>query len=93
MNKNKLRRIRKEIEKLRPRGGIKSKELESLAKKLGRKKHKRGKEPTWMSEECPERNAVTIPNHPGDLNKGLAQGILDQLESDLFYLEESTDTE
>ena len=70
-------------------GAIKTRELEELAKALGRKLDtQRGKEPTWVSE-LPGRNAVSIPRHGGgDLKRGTAGNILYQLELDLDELEE-----
>jgi len=88
MGRSKIRKLRSEIEALRGRGGIKSSELESLARRLGRRRAKRGKEPAWVSEELPESRPVSIPNHPGDLNRYTAGTILDQLEADLDRYEE-----
>jgi hypothetical protein len=84
----KIQKLRAQIELLRGRGGIKSAELEALARRLGRKRANMGKEPTWVSEELPERRPVSIPNHPRDLNRYTARGILDQLEGDLDRYEE-----
>jgi hypothetical protein len=83
MNRRKVERLRSEIDRLRGRGGIKSVELERLAAKLGRRLSKRGKEPTWVNDRLPTLRPVSIPNHPGDLNRHTAGSILDQLESDL----------
>lgn len=79
----KIRKLRSEIEALRNKRGVKSSELESLAQRVGRRRAKRGKEPTWVNEELPERRPVSIPNHPGDLSRFTAKAILDQLEADL----------
>ena len=87
MNRNKLRRLRQQLEALRQRGGVKARELKNLATALGRKRHKRGSEPTWVSDIFPDSRPVSIPDHPGDLNKHTARGILDQLEGDLERLE------
>ena len=85
---SKIRKLRSEIEALRGRRGIKSAELESLARRLGRRRAKRGKEPAWVSEKFPSSSPVSIPNHPGDLNRFTAGSILDQLEADLDRYEE-----
>ena len=88
----KLKRLRQRIHNLRRRlGGIKPRELEALAKALGRKRHPKGKEPTWVSE-LPGRWPFSIPNHPGDLKKETARSILEDLEADLYALEELNDT-
>lgn len=62
--------------------------LQGLAKQLGRKPVKRGKEPTWESEQFPELYAVTIPDHGGkDIPIGTKNSILTQLEDDLIAWE------
>jgi hypothetical protein len=83
MDLKKIQRLRSQIGRLRGRGGIKSAEIESLATRLGRKRAKTGKEPTWVSKVFPELRPVSIPSHPRDLNRFTAGGILDQLEADL----------
>jgi hypothetical protein len=88
MSLGRIRRLRSRIEALRGRGGIKAAELESLAQKLGRRRAKRGREPTWVSDAFPDLSPVSIPNHPGDLNRYTAKGILDGLEADLDRHEE-----
>lgn len=89
MDSKGFEKLRREIRELRKSGGIKSAVLQSLAKRIGRKRHPRGKEPTWVFENPTGRNPLSIPNHPGDLNKFTAKAILDVLEEDLDYLEES----
>lgn len=89
MDLKKIQKLRDKIEKLRGRGGINAVELASLARQLGRKRAKRGKEPTWVSESFPDSRPVSIPSHPGNLNRFTAGGILDQLEGDLDRHEES----
>jgi hypothetical protein len=84
MNKQRLDKLRQEIEGLRRRGGIKPAELESLAKGLGRIRSKRGKEPNWVSVPFPELYPVSIPHHGSqDLGKFTARAIIDRLELDL----------
>lgn len=86
MNATKVRRLRRDFESLRGRGGIKPKEMESLATKLGRKRHSRGSEPNWVSEVYKDLPPVSIPHH-SELNRFTARSILDQLEQDLERLE------
>jgi hypothetical protein len=88
MSLRKVRRLRSEIEALRGQGGLKSAELESLAQRLGRRRAKRGSEPTWVSEAFPDLRPVSIPNHPTDLNRYTAKSILNELEADLDRYEE-----
>jgi hypothetical protein len=88
MDSRKLRKLRRQLDSLRQRGGIKSRELEDLAKAMGRRRHPRGKEPTWVSDLVPNSRPLSIPNHPGDLNRITAGRILDRLEEDLYQLEE-----
>lgn len=92
MNREKLKKLRGEIDNLRRRGGIKSRELEALARALGRKRHPRGSEPTWISEVA-DCYPISIPNHPTDLNKFTARRILNQLEADIDKLAEDDDDE
>ena len=94
MNRRRLSKIRQQIEACHKRGGIKSAELESLAKDLGRVKSKRGKEPTWVNEQFPELYPLSIPHHGShDLNRFTAGSILDQLENDLERWEEAMELE
>jgi hypothetical protein len=84
MNRKTLDKIQKELDSLRQKGGIKSREVKSLAKKLHRKLSDRGSEPTWVSTVYPEElRPLSIPDHPGDLNRHTARSILDQLETDI----------
>jgi hypothetical protein len=84
MNSSKLDKLRQELDSLRKRGGIKSTELESLAKSLGRSKSDRGKEPTWISIQFPSLRPLSISHHStSDLNRFTARSILDQLEEDI----------
>lgn len=79
VTRRKLRRLQKRIGVLRgsPR---KAKELETLAKAFGRKRAKRGKEPTWVSQTFPHLRPLSIPRHPGDLKRWTTESILDHLE-------------
>jgi len=89
MNTRKLNKIKKDIDGLRNRGGVKSSELESLAIRLGRDKSDRGKEPTWVNKQFPYLRPLSIPHHGSrDLNKFTARGILNQLEEDIEKWEE-----
>ena len=92
MNRTKLNRIKKKIDAMRLRpGNIRAQELENLAAALGRERSKRGKEPTYISTLLPNSKPISIPNHPGALNKFVAGNILDSLEQDIFNLEEMQD--
>jgi hypothetical protein len=83
MSPPKVIRLRRKLESLRGKGGVKSSEIESLAKSLGRKRHKRGSEPTWINESFRHLRPVSIPHHSTELNRFTARAILDQLEADL----------
>jgi len=86
--KKNLAKLRRELEELRERGGVRTSELERLARKLGRRLAKRGRHPTWVNTDLPGARPLTIPGHPGDLNRFTAGSILDQLETDLDSLEQ-----
>ncbi len=75
---------------LRRQGGVKSTELEQLARALGRKCSPRGAEPTWVSVR-PGFLPITIPHHSQGLNKFTARSILDQLEQDIDVMEANED--
>jgi len=87
MGRRTYSRLREEIARLRRRGGIKAFELERIARSLGRRRHDRGKEPTWISELLPDARPISIPSHRGDLNKYTARRILELLDADLDLLE------
>lgn len=74
-----LRRLERRLKALRgtPR---KPRELEALAKSFGRKRVKRGKEPTWISIPFPQLRPVSIPHHSRDVKRGVTEEILSQLE-------------
>jgi hypothetical protein len=76
MNRKKLERLRRELAELRARSAVKAKELEQFAKRVGRRKSARGKEPTF---ELAGRRPLSIPHHPGDLRIGTKNNILDTL--------------
>jgi hypothetical protein len=90
MNKYKLDKLKRELSKLRRQSaGIRSRDLQSLAKSLGRRRiKKRTGEPTWISTRFANARPISIPDHPGALKRFTAGNILDQLEQDLFLFEE-----
>jgi hypothetical protein len=89
MEKQKRDRIRWEINQLRSRiANIRSRELISLAKKLGRSLFPRGKHPTYVSDILLNRPPLSIPNHSGALPKYTAESILNILEEDLDIIDE-----
>ena len=89
MNRRKLRQLRKRLQALRARArNIESRELEKLARAIGRKRVGRGKEPTFISTLLPQSRPLSIPHHSATLKIGTASNILDQLEKDLDDLEE-----
>jgi hypothetical protein len=85
MNPKKLKRLRRDIEKLRRKGDIKERELRSLAERVGRKRGIRGKEPTYVSERFPDR-PLSIPAQRV-VNRYTALDILNELEQDLDEIE------
>jgi len=93
MNRRKLAKLRKRIDELRKKGSLPSATLERLAKALGRKRHKGGKEPMWVSELLPSASPLSIPHHSKGVGRFTAKSILDQLETDIDALEVSPDVE
>ncbi len=94
MDKKKLKKIRKNLSNLRLKpNNIRSRELIKLAKSLGRKLFDRGHEPTYISDLLPRSYPISIPKHPGALPRFTAGNILDQLEQDIFDLDNNTEEE
>ena len=89
MDRKRLRKLRREMETLR-RSQPKAMTLVSFARRLGRKKVNRGKEPTYESAHFPDAWPLTIPMHRGrDLPPGTRDSILDQLDAgDLLLWDE-----
>ncbi len=94
MNPSKLRRLRRKLEQLRrqSKGGIPSVKLEHFAKALGRTRHKRGSEPTWVSPLLGSR-PISIPHHSRQVKPFTAVNILDALELDIITLEEKNEND
>ena len=92
VDQKRIDKLRRETKALRRKGGIKGRELRKIAGAVGRSLGKRGKEPTWVSEQFSTR-PLSIPGHPGDLNRNTAGDILNQLEQDLDELQEEMDDE
>lgn len=84
MDENTLRRIELEIDDLRGRlGNIRNRDLVALARRLGRERHNRGNEPTYVHEVLPGRYPLSIPGHQV-IKKYTAKRILDVLEEDIY---------
>ena len=62
-----------------------------MAEAVGRRRGKRGKEPTWVSELFPDR-PLSIPAQR-EQNRHTARSILDELEQDLDEIEMWMDDE
>ena len=66
----------------------KARDLERIAKQLGREKENRGKEPVWVNPSLGVL-PLSIPHHGGqDLPIGTRNSILNVLETDLLAWEE-----
>ncbi len=91
MDRKGLKALRGEVAALR-RSQPKARDLEALARKLGRVKTDRGKEPTYISTVFPHLTPLSIPNHKGrDYRPGTKSSILNQLEEDLLEWEDWLD--
>ena len=83
MTPTKLASIRREIKALES-SQPKAEKLQALARKLGRKEVKRGKEPTFVSMDFPDLRPLSIPKHKGrDMPTGTKNSILAQLDEDV----------
>jgi hypothetical protein len=93
MSRKKLDQLKRELEQMR-RSPQNARALQGLAKRLGRKPVKRGKEPMWESPEFADLYALSIPDHGGrDLAIGTKNSILNQLEDDILAWEERLEGE
>lgn len=80
MNRNKLRKLRREVVGLRNKQA-KSSDLQGLAKRLELKQVNRGKEPTFASDVLVNVRPLSIPGHKGrDLPHGTKTNILNLLD-------------
>jgi len=91
MNHKRLERIKKLHEALKNTNGIKSKQLQNLARQLGREIDKRGKEPTWINPYFKDLRPVSIPCHSGEMKRFTAQNVLNYLEEDIEHWEDWLD--
>lgn len=86
MNAKAVKKLHRQIAAMRA-GTPNVGELQRLARKLGRKLlGGRGKEPQWVSRQFSELRPVSIPDH-ASMPRPTAQGIVDDLEGDLFAWE------
>jgi hypothetical protein len=79
MDQKKLRNIIRQINGLYG-SDRKSRELEGVAKRLGRTKVKHGAY-TWENGTFPTLPPLSIPHHSRGLKRFTAEGILDQLQA------------
>jgi hypothetical protein len=93
MNRRKLDKLGRELIQMR-RSQQKAAALESIARRLGRRTVKRGKEPMWVNREFPALFPLAIPHHGGkDLPIGTRNSVLDQLEDDVLAWDEALPTD
>ncbi len=86
MNKKKLKKLVRRVRSLRQASAnLSFSKLSSLAAKFERKRSDRGKEPTFVSTVFSDLRPITIPGHPGAINRFTAEGILDQFDEDVIH--------
>jgi hypothetical protein len=88
MNVRQLREISEELQRLRTRGGVGYRELETVASRLGRIRRggESGSHGQWVSR-FPTLRPVTIARHSGDMKRGTKNAILNALEDDVILWE------
>ena len=87
MNRRALDKLKRELLSQR-RSQKKARDLESLARRLGRK-NVGGTHPMWVSTVFPSLRPLSIPHHGGkDIPAGTRNSILDQLDDDIAAWEE-----
>jgi predicted RNA binding protein YcfA (HicA-like mRNA interferase family) len=92
MNRKKLNKVKRLLDQARL-GQRKAKDLEQLAKMVGRKKDNRGKHPTWVHDDLPVY-PLSIPHHSGrDLPLGTKNSILDILDEDVVAWDQKLERE
>ena len=91
MNRKKLSALKRRAEEFRRKKEVKSREMERLARSIGRRPAKRGHENYWVSDILPGK--IAIPHHSKPLTPGTKQNILNDLEGDVYVWEEILDAE
>ncbi|MHB8629952.1 MAG: hypothetical protein ACYDBJ_27255 [Aggregatilineales bacterium] len=94
MTKAKLAKLWKKLNSLRTRkGNITDKEMVQFAESCGRYRRPGGTHPTYLSD-LPGRKPLNIPSHGGkSIPVGTAGAILDELEADLWIIQEELDNQ
>lgn len=89
MDRKKLLKIKDELDAMR-RSSVTAAEVQSLARRLGRRLSTRGKHPNWVSDEFDDLYPLSIPDHGGgrDLSPGVKKVVLNNLEWDVMAWEE-----
>lgn len=90
MTVKKIAELRRRIEELRGQAQVPSRELESLAKAIGRQPRKGGKHPML---EMPGRRPLPIPHHSRPMKNRTKEAILTQFEGDIWAIEEELSNE
>ena len=92
MTSKKVKRLRRELERLRARKfDIGERALAGFARKLGRRRlSKATGEPQWITEEIPGARPISIPSHK-KVNAYTAESILDRFEQDLDFFDAQAD--
>ena len=89
MKRRRIRKLRRRIAAIRLRkANVVSRELRSVARSVGRRPGKRGKEPTFVKDGRPP---LSIPDHPGSMSPLTVEDVLDVLDEDLDYEEANAD--
>lgn len=87
MDRRKLDKLERQLKSMQASPyGVRADDLVSLAKKLGRAKVNRGKEPTYERAPLMPGGVVfplTIPGHTGDLAVGTVKSIVNTLQDDI----------
>jgi hypothetical protein len=87
MEPERLREISEELQRLRVSGVVGYRELESVAKQLGRtRRGGASSHGQWVSR-FPNLRLVTISRHKGDMTKGTKNAIINALEDDVVSWE------
>lgn len=90
MDRRRLRKIKEELDAIsRSPFGRKSRDLERIAKALGRERFNRGSEPNYVRTEEPRFTyPLSIPHHSSDLKVGTTKSIVRSLYDDVATWEQ-----
>jgi len=90
MSSNKVKKLRQELKTLWSRGGVKPRDIQSFAKRLGLRIVRSNRHPVWGAPENKVFDGLDlfpVPDHSRDYAKGTRDSLLNSLDEYLSRLE------